>query len=340
MKRMAEEGAGGSGYRNNKENGEGNAIGNGEGVGNESGPEQAPSGGDVTSFTTSELPVPKSMANRNKKRGFMKEMSNVQGTKIVFGSDAQGSSTPVADVPIKDINDSTTFLTPQATGNSTTTRERRVLPPSEMDLPSNVFVTHQVYDRRGWTPRGRAARHRAEAAAVEEEESEDEEEQEMDLDVEEDEQKAVKENPIPVPSELPNGAVDVFSPAKGYGDEHNWWSKAEDRFDELPIIDLQTPPAKESIIAWKVGPASCLYQKRHVDDQELQLCTYSFTPQLKVQLGEVAEINGGRMVVNRLERYDADEDDPFNGQPAELVVEGQGWGAKGIYRHIADPIEV
>jgi hypothetical protein len=60
---------------------------------------------------------------------------------------------------------------------------------------------------------------------------------------------------------------------------------------------------------------------------------------LKAQLGEVVDIENGRMVVRRLERYDADEDDPFNGQPAELVVESKDWEkAKGNYRYIADPI--
>jgi hypothetical protein len=241
MKKLAEEG---------KEQSLNGGTENGDGK-DETGPEQQSSiqqlaGGDITTFTTSELPVPKSMANKNKKRGFMKEMQNAQGTKIVFGSDAQASSTPVSDVPIKDIDD-TTVLTPQPTGISIT--QRRVLPPSEMDLPSNVFVSHQVYDRRGWTPRSRAARHRAEAAAVEEEE---EEEMEMEMDVEEEEE---PKHPIPtpaVPVDLPNGGVDLFSPEKGYSDDDNMWTKAEERFDELPMIDLQSLPAKESIIAWKV----------------------------------------------------------------------------------------
>lgn len=76
------------------------------------------------------------------------------------------------------------------------------------------------------------------------------------------------------------------------------------------------------------------------DDQELQLDTYSFTPQLKVQLGEVVEASGERLVLRRLERYDADEDDPFNGQPEELVVDMKVWeGSKENYRFIADPIK-
>jgi hypothetical protein len=89
MKKLAEEG---------KEQSLNGGTENGDGDGkDETVPEQL-SLGDITTFTTSELPVPKSMANRNKKKGFMKEMQNAQGTKIVFGSDAQASSTPVADV--------------------------------------------------------------------------------------------------------------------------------------------------------------------------------------------------------------------------------------------------
>lgn len=252
---------------------DGSRIGTGVGNGNEeggvdgndsAGPELQSTAGDVTTFTTSELPVPKSMANRNKKRGFMKEMNNVQGTKTVFGADAQASSTPVAEVPTKDGNESTMILTPQLTGNTTMTR--RVLPPSEMDLPNNVFVTHQVYDRHGWKPRGRAARHRAENAAVEEEV--EEEEQEMDLDVEEDEVEDAKDFVVPSgPVGLPHGAVDLFTPTKGYNDDDNMWTKAEERFDDLPIIHCLSQPAKGSIIAWKVCS---------IDDPRLELMYRNF----------------------------------------------------------------
>jgi len=128
------------------------------------------------------------------------------------------------------------------------------LPPSEMDLPNNVFVTHQVYDRRGWTPRGRAARHRAEAL-VQEEQDEEEEEQEMEMDVDEEEE-VIRGDPVSTgPSGLLNGAVDVFSPAKGSNDEDDMWTKAEERFDELPTVDRRSKPAKESVIAWKVRQA-------------------------------------------------------------------------------------
>jgi hypothetical protein len=161
----------------------------------------------------------------------------------------------------------------------------------------------------------------------------------MDLDVEDEEEP--RQVISAVPSGLPYGDVDLFSPAKGMSDNDDWWSRAEERFDDLPVVDRQSMPAKESIIAWKVCCPPPLGFRRDTDDQELQLCTYSFTPQLKVQLGKVVEVSSERMVVRRLERYDADEDDPFNGQPAEMVVEGKDWDAvKGTYRYIADPVVV
>lgn len=60
---------------------------------------------------------------------------------------------------------------------------------------------------------------------------------------------------------------------------------------------------------------------------------------MNAQLGKVVDIKNGRMVVRRLERCDADEDDPFNGQPAELIIESKDLkAAKGNYRFIAGPI--
>jgi hypothetical protein len=296
--------------------------------GNEA-PEQEPvsTSNDIVSYTQSELPVPKSMANRNKKKGFMKEMNNVQGTKIVFGDDAEARSTPVAEQArlAEGQEESISALTPQHTGAST----KRVLPPSEMDLPSNVFVTHQVYDRRGWTPKGRGGRRQAEVVV------EEAEEEEQDMEVDEEEEISPK-----IPTVLPNRGTDVFTATVTPVGLDDWWSRAENRFDELPIIDLVSRPAKDTVIAWRVR-LTCLSEgSPNADGQELQLDTYSFTPQLKVQLGEVVEANGGRLVLKRLERYDADEDDPFNGQPEEMVVEMKEWeGSKGNYRFIADPIK-
>jgi hypothetical protein len=200
--------------------------------GEDEAPEQEPvsTSKDIVSYTQSELPVPKFMANRNKKKGFMKEMNNAQGTKIVFGDDAEARSTPVGEQArlAEGQEESISVLTPQHTGAFT----KRVLPPSEMDLPSNVFVTHQVYDRRGWTPKARGGRRQAEVV------------------VEEEDEIAPK-----IPTVLPNGGTDVFTAIVtpvGVDDGDDWWSRAENRFDELPVVDTVSRPAKDTIIAWKV----------------------------------------------------------------------------------------
>jgi hypothetical protein len=60
---------------------------------------------------------------------------------------------------------------------------------------------------------------------------------------------------------------------------------------------------------------------------------YSFSPQIKVQIGEVEEVTETMIRVNRLERHDADEDDPYNGQGRELVTDTSSLDAgAGRYR--------
>jgi hypothetical protein len=60
---------------------------------------------------------------------------------------------------------------------------------------------------------------------------------------------------------------------------------------------------------------------------------YSFSPQIKVQIGEVEEVTEKMIRVNRLERQDADEDDPYNGQGRELVIDVSSLDAgAGRYR--------
>jgi hypothetical protein len=47
---------------------------------------------------------------------------------------------------------------------------------------------------------------------------------------------------------------------------------------------------------------------------------YSFSPQLRIQLGEIVDVSGGKIGIDRLARLDADEDDPYNGQERGLVI--------------------
>lgn len=52
----------------------------------------------TTIFTTPELPIPRDMSNRNKKKGFLREMAEIRGKKTVFHADTDGVSPPLPDI--------------------------------------------------------------------------------------------------------------------------------------------------------------------------------------------------------------------------------------------------
>lgn len=52
----------------------------------------------TTTFTTPELPIPRDMSNRNKRRGFLREMAEIKGKKTVFHADIDGVSPPLPDI--------------------------------------------------------------------------------------------------------------------------------------------------------------------------------------------------------------------------------------------------
>lgn len=228
-----------------------------DGEGGDAGPEQMSlnANANTVSFTSSELPVPKSMANRNKKKGFLKEMNNVKGTKTVFGDDAQASSTPIkaarpgesvsvtedstSATPTNDVSEGTTHRTPVS---------RRVVPPSEMELPSNVFVTHQVYDRHGWAPRGRRGRGQYNESRVTDHGGLEEEEED-------------KEEPEAVPyttaMELEEVEETHTLVEGGEAEARNgdsMWEKAESGFDTLTLVNNVQILQKGTKLAWKVRP--------------------------------------------------------------------------------------
>lgn len=105
----------------------------------------------TTTYTVPGLPVPLEMANGNKKKGFLKEMLAVQGTKTVF---QEVSSQPARTEPAREEEQETPFpstalnLTPPPP-TARATRRAALVPPSEQkNLPPNLFVTSQVFDWR------------------------------------------------------------------------------------------------------------------------------------------------------------------------------------------------
>lgn len=205
--------------------------------------------GNVITSTQSELPVPKSMANRNKKKGFLKEMVNVQSTRTVFGDDAQGSSTPLKNHKGTITADTTMSSTPNQSSSQV---QSRVIPPSELEvLPSNVFVTHVEYQRKGWTPRQRNQR-------TGHNETHDTSRKEDETEITADEDDGVDEE------EQTNG----FTTAAGEDSaieradqqdvtEEDIWTIADTRFGDLPILATERVLREGSILAWKVCHHYC-----------------------------------------------------------------------------------
>lgn len=204
-----------------------------------------PANGDRVTPTRSELPVPSAMANRNKKKGFLKEMASMQGTKTVFGDDAQGSSTPLKQL---EHGPDESHIAPGISTSLSSRSQTRVIPPSEKVLPSNVFVTHVEYERKGWTPRQRKSDNRrshnsqrslAQNEPVAGDEEEGEQRGENDL----------------VGLNL-DQSLGTAEPEGVVGQSENEWAVAESHFDSLPPLLPSSIVVAGNIVAWKVSSAS------------------------------------------------------------------------------------
>lgn len=130
----------------------------------------------TTTPTNPGLQMPKEMANRNKRKGFFREMNALQGTRTVFSDQAaeapaavgaagpvvngeheghgghggHGDGTPkrVKQLALDGVH--TPLTSPLTTTPITTPRTTvlpRIVPPSEKVLPSNVFVTSREFER-------------------------------------------------------------------------------------------------------------------------------------------------------------------------------------------------
>ena len=112
----------------------------------------------TTTFTNPGLPVP-AMSNRNKKKGFLKEMMTVRGTKTVFG---QGEMLNGRENLPVDAGEEDAIHTPSKpngyinrVGNSSSNKRKfvRVIAPSQLEvIPNNVFVSSMEFS----IPRRRA----------------------------------------------------------------------------------------------------------------------------------------------------------------------------------------
>jgi hypothetical protein len=186
----------------------------------------------TTTPTNPGLQMPKEMANRNKRKGFFKEMNALQGTRTVFSDQAaaaaevvsaeivengehgeQGTPRRVRQLVANGDSASAPTPTPTSTITSTSTRWVVVVPPSEKVLPSNVFVTSREFERV------RAPRDAVNGYA-------------NGVDHAEEDQSGVQAE-----------------------DDEAMWSRAEQSWDKLPVlISEELGNFKEgTLIAWKVS---------------------------------------------------------------------------------------
>jgi hypothetical protein len=193
------------------------------------------------------------IANKNKKKGFLQKMKGASATRTVF-AEGNPSNDHQEDVPPQ--VDEVVIPNPSMPEPAITTRPvpvppavavepvqrtftsgymaPRLIPPSEQDLPSNVFVTFVEY------PRANRGRQNKEVDV--EVESEDESESDSESEPAEDEEEIA--NAVP----------------RGTSGDHvdDIWSRAERDFNLLPPVSPSKLPAIGAIIGWKVSDVEAL----------------------------------------------------------------------------------
>ncbi|WVO15659.1 hypothetical protein L204_103319 [Cryptococcus depauperatus] len=242
----------------------------------------------TTTFTTPQLPLPRDMSNRNKKKGFLKEMAGVKGTKIVFEKNVQTQSRPadeilqgtdhrdalrqdwsLQDLPYREIDRS-------SNGISTSTPRRHWITPSSemMSLPNNIFVTRAEFGDAWYGHKNKSGYDDCDEVYGEEA-----------VDIEEED--VWKEQEAPFEEE--QGAT---------GEGNDLWEQAEDRFDFLKCVTADDMARLEhgAFLAYK----------------ELELDLVTFSPELKVKLAKVLSVSEGKVTAEKLQR-------PVYGEDGQLL---------------------
>lgn len=241
---------------------------------------------DTTSEARPDYPVP-NMVNKNKKKGFMKEMLPQKGMKTIFAQGVEVASAPIPEAPAAS---SSVFglsqepdVIPRGPGLETTSggkknedrinqqlhrkdtqrKWQKIIPPSELDdLPPNVFVTSMTFEAPRRDQRPRKPQNNgyddvsmwdvAMDAAVHGPSGAEEQEDEPAADLAE----AMRSETEPVPAVA--RVAEEVTPAI---DPELVWAKVEvalEVLDNLTASALETLES-DSVIAWRVSYASCPY---------------------------------------------------------------------------------
>ena len=209
------------------------------------------------------------LMNRNKKKGFLKDMSALQRTKTVFGpnesvaldatpdvsmveSEGAGDLSRV-DLTLEPEDASTPIKTAKTGRQAKRAKWNRVIPPSECELPSNVFVSSAEFtvprpDRRGRQSQGAP---RTGASEIRQKEVE---KRQRDAGQATDgahaQTSAVLTTPI---------AEKVGTAASGgeMTPKELAWTKIEIGFEALDHVSNSSAPSVGTTIAWKVSRRDC-----------------------------------------------------------------------------------
>ena len=216
---------------------------------------------DGQSSNTSPAFVPIGVSNRNKKKGFLKEMMQVRGTKTVFELDTaqstqtfeleHGSTAQPVDID--------TVPSP----NNPTKRPKWIAPSDLESLPDNVFVTSMEFRRPDRTRQPQT------------------------------DHRAISQSGVTAPLNQTNGHINqedalTFESAEKLDDVSQFFEDLEERFDNLPSVRQWSDITRGTCITWKVSlTLNAARTTEMTPIQEVELDMSTFSPQLKVQLATV-----------------------------------------------------
>ncbi|WVQ68815.1 uncharacterized protein L199_007024 [Kwoniella botswanensis] len=254
-----------------------------------------------------QIPVPGSMANRNKKKGFLNDMKDKRGVKTVFNDnneDGEGDmSIGMEGAHVKQdgsdpnqVNgDAEAVLPFQDTSyieELGVRKEEMVIPSQMVDLPSNLFVTSAEFPRAPTSPR-RSQRRKH----LDEEEPLNTHERQDLSDGQEIEMEGVNDE-----EEMVNADI---------GDtEETLWQRVEKDFESLPVLSVDV------MGSLKVGEM--------ITCKELELDMITYSPALVTKIAKVTQKTDGQVRFEWMKKplltYEGYEDQ-FVGEVDEFMEE-------------------
>lgn len=216
----------------------------------------------VTSLVDPTFPAPKTLSNRNKRKGFKEDMTGVKATRTIFDTDAHAEDRPEPErvqtptdveertVPVDDA------LLPFVDGPITTPQIKRkgarAVPPSAQELPVNAFVTAQSYDQH------RGQRHWVPAIDYKEDDQQSSNNHET---------QQSSNNPETAGTHAEAAEASVMGAAAQMPRVRSWWGEAERAKVEFEYLEPLTARnlgtlRKGDSITWRVSLASPLCTER------------------------------------------------------------------------------